>query len=64
MTLNVTMENRSDTYKAVIKTLEPLFREAREKGKRFHCTSFLADVTMTPDEYEAKLQAGLFVWGA
>lgn len=43
------------------KSLEPLFREAREKGLWFY--SAYQALWFAPDELAAKQQAGLFRWG-
>jgi hypothetical protein len=52
-----------DEKTAVLKSLEPLFKEARERGLWFHCG--YQDLWFPPDELEkVQTEEGRFIWGA
>lgn len=46
---------------AIIESLQPLIREAREKGLILRTP--YQGIELTPDEFEAHLAKGEFVWG-
>jgi len=53
------METQKDE---TLKTLEPLFKEAREKNLLFYC--YYQNLWFTPDELQKENEKGKFIWGS
>jgi hypothetical protein len=51
----------SNERSKILKDLEPMFREAREKGLLFR--SRYQELLFTPDQLEEQQRNGRFVWG-
>lgn len=55
------MQTQALDAAAILKSLEPLFREARAKGLWFYCT--YQQLWFSPDELAKEHAKGTFIWG-